>query len=162
MTFGTAALRPSEPLDRLQPIDSGALVDHGSLLGGSPSHAKKSHVESKQTMSSISTDDGPLSDRVAKALSRRVGQGRPVGLKQFAFEMRVAEQTVWLWLNGRRAPRGDYLVQMMAYFDAGFSNEIFAPAGCVIVKLSDLRAAQAFKDLNSAREEALRALAGEP
>lgn len=151
------ALRDSELVDttpRQRPVSSmlNRSVNRSSAY---PKHAAGAVNLSLET---ISTSQESLATRIARELSRRVGVGRPISVKQFAYELRVSEQTVWVWMNGNRTPAGEHLVRMIAFLPADFGNAILS--GCALVKLSDIRASQAFRDLNAARENAIRALNG--
>ena len=88
----------------------------------------------------VSAEKSPsLSERVARALNRRVGLGKTVTIKQLAYTVRLSEQTIWSLMAGTREPRGETLLRLISFFDATFANEILESTGCRMVKLSDAR-----------------------
>jgi transcriptional regulator with XRE-family HTH domain len=89
------------------------------------------------------TNVGALPERLAAALKRRVGDGNAITIKQLAYTLRVSDETVSQWMNGNRNPRGDHLLNLIAFFDVAFANEIMGGTGCQVVKLSDRRAIEA-------------------
>src|ERR1051325_8491511 len=52
---------------------------------------------------------GGTAEALAAALKRRFGEGKPIGIKQLAYVLRVSEDAVHAWMNGNRNPRGDHL-----------------------------------------------------
>lgn len=86
---------------------------------------------------------GSLPERLAAALKRRIGDGNAITIKQLAYALRVSDETVAQWMNGNRNPRGDHLLNLIAFFDVAFANEIMGGTGCQVVKLSDRRAIEA-------------------
>lgn len=86
---------------------------------------------------------GPLPECLAAALKRRVGDGNAITIKQLAHALRVSDETVSQWMSGNRNPRGDHLLNLIAFFDSAFANEILGGTGCQVVKLSDRRAMEA-------------------
>ena len=95
------------------------------------------------TPHSAPTIVGSSPERLATALKRRVGQGNAMTIKHLAYALRVSDETVWQWMSGNRNPRGDHLLNLIAFFDVAFANEIMGPTGCQVVKLSDHRAVEA-------------------
>ena len=79
---------------------------------------------------------------IAASLRKRVGVGRAVTVKQLAYALQVSEQTVWNLLSGNKSsgPSGRVLMKLLTFFDAAFANEILAPTGCTVAKVTDARA----------------------
>lgn len=102
-----------------------------------------------ESILSVRESSTSLGEAIADALRRRIGQGRAVGIKQFAYDLQVSEQTVWNWLSSNRDPAGRHVVAMLNYFDASFAREIGIEAE--VVKLCDKRYAAA-RQLNEAIE----------
>lgn len=96
--------------------------------------------------------------RVATALRRRVGGGRSVSVKQLAYTIRVSETTIWNLLSGNKEPRAQNLLRLIDFFDASFANEILAPSGVTVTKLSDRKATDAIRKIEEGRKELAAAL----
>jgi hypothetical protein len=81
-----------------------------------------------------------IPELIAVALTKRVGPGKAMTVKQLAYALRVDQQTVWKLLNGYNSPSGPVLMALLSFFGADFANEILGSTGCVVAKLSDARA----------------------
>lgn len=138
-----------------QPLQRPGAVVHKFLSVVSPrrNHDVEGH--------NVSAEKSPsLSERVSRALSRRVGCGKSVTIKQLAYTIRLSEQTIWSLMNGAREPRGETLLRLIQFFDSSFANELMEAHGCVVAKLSDAKAADAIRRLNQARRDLLAATGG--
>ena len=100
-----------------------------------------------------------LRGRVADALSRRLYPFTGVTSKVLAHALGVSPRSVEGWRAGTSEPDGANLLALFSFFDAGFANEVMAPSGCLIAKLSDTRAARAIAQINAGLEE-LKAMGG--
>lgn len=90
----------------------------------------------------MSYPDNPrtLGRLVADALWRRINAGA-ITRKQLQHAIGVSEGTIDNLMSGNGDPSGRVLMALLSFFDSSFANEILAPTGCTVAKLSDARAA---------------------
>ena len=81
-----------------------------------------------------------LGDRVSAALWRRINAGA-INRKHLQHALGVSSGTIDNLLSGNSDPSGRVLMGLLTFFDSAFANEILAPTGCTVAKLSDARAA---------------------
>lgn len=156
MTFGTAALRPSEPLDRLQPIDSGALVDRESNLVGHLPCPKKSMEPDPMSLATDHNNLG-LPELLQRALKRRLYPNSNLHRKQLCHVLQISGNTLDNWLSGNNEPRGSHIMALIRFFDPAFAQEI---SGGHITKLTDKRTLDAVKEMVRAHQALNAALNG--
>lgn len=95
-----------------------------------------------------------VEERLAAALRRRLYPNSNLHIKQLSHAIQVSEQAISSWLSGLKMPRGDHLLRLISFFDAGFANEIVDD--CVVYKLQD---AKQLKDAKTKINDALAAIA---
>jgi transcriptional regulator with XRE-family HTH domain len=89
----------------------------------------------------LPSDNRTLGERIARALGRRIGYG--ITRKQLQHALNVSSGTVDNLLSGHQDPSPRVFMALLQFFDAAFAHEILAPSGFTVVKLSDVRAAEA-------------------
>jgi transcriptional regulator with XRE-family HTH domain len=81
-----------------------------------------------------------LGTYVSEALWRRINTGA-ITRKHLQYALGVSAGTIDNLLSGNGDPSGRVLMALLSFFDSAFANEILAPTGCTVAKLSDARAA---------------------
>lgn len=81
-----------------------------------------------------------IGKQISDALWRRVNTGA-ITRKHLQHALGVSSGTVDNLLSGNNDPSARVFMGLLTMMDAAFANEILAPTGCVIAKLSDARSA---------------------
>jgi transcriptional regulator with XRE-family HTH domain len=112
-----------------------------SLQSNAPASRPQHGVE--QHPMSLPSDNRTLGERIARALGRRIGYG--ITRKQLQHALNVSGGTVDNLLSGHQDPSPRVFMALLQFFDAAFAHEILAASGFTVVKLSDVRAAEAIE-----------------
>lgn len=85
-------------------------------------------------------DPKTLGSLISSALWRRVNAGA-ITRKQLQHAIGVSEGTIDNLLSGNNDPSARVFMALLTLMDSAFANEVLAPTGCVIAKISDARSA---------------------
>ena len=85
--------------------------------------------------------------RISAALSKRLFPNTGLHKVDLAHALGVVPKTLVHWIDRYSQPDGYLLAQLIAFFDAGFANEVFGDT-CVVAKLDDMRRFVSLKQVN--------------
>jgi hypothetical protein len=86
--------------------------------------------------------------RLADALRRRLAPNTGLTRYQLAHAIGRDPGTIDNWLAEYSQPDSYVMGELIAFFDPAFANEIYAPHGVIVAKLSDARRAHAIQQVN--------------
>ncbi len=138
----------------LQGASHKSLKQFGRVSGQLVPPCRPQHGERKPVLSADQFRR-TIPELIAAALTKRVGPGKAMTVKQLAHALRIDQQTVWKLLNGYNSPSGPVLMALISFFDSSFANEILGATGCTVAKVSDARA-EALRKYAEAQEELRR------
>lgn len=86
--------------------------------------------------------------RFAAALRHRLYPNTGLTKLQLAHAIGKDLKTIENWLAEYSQPDSYVMAELIAFFDTGFANEVYATHGVVVAKLSDVRRAHAIQQVN--------------
>lgn len=142
MTAATALALDYSTREALQRHTHHHLTGNVTQFSHSVISLPSSHAEHVMREHPMSSDDSTrtLGKRISDALWRRINAGA-ITRKHLRDALGCSLGTVDNLLSGYNDPSGRILMALLTFFDESFANEILAPTGCTVAKLSDRRAA---------------------
>jgi hypothetical protein len=132
---------PSNLTDRPQGHALPSLIEISNAIEIALEQRAMSQANSRRT----------LGKRIADSLRLRINNGS-LRRKELPVMLDCSESTIDNLLSNLTEPSSPIIDKLMEKMDASFCNEIWAPAGIVVFKLSDARA-EAIREANAALDK---------